>query len=379
MHIWEIPRPAWLEIDLGVLSQNMREVRRITSLKAKIMAVVKANAYGHGAERVAEVLLANGADRLGVATLGEGIILRDTGIKAPIMVLGHVPKGHVDMALAYDINQTVYGYEAALAISEKAKKQGKTAVIHIKLDTGMGRIGFLPGAKGVEQVCKIMQLPSLYVEGIYTHFPKADSIDKSFTLNQCRLFDEFVAQVEERGHKFALRHVANSAALVDMPQTHYDMVRPGIILFGHYPSDEVDHNKINIASAMTLKAVVSHVKWVPKGASISYECAYVTDEPSLIASLPLGYGDGYSRRFSNYGQVLIRGKRFPVVGRVCMDQMMVNVTGLSDLQVGEEVVIIGSQGDESITVEEIAAAEGTINYEIMCMLSERLPRIYINK
>jgi len=375
----EVPRPAWIEVDLAAIKNNIRAVRAIVRPQTEIMAVVKANAYGHGIEKIAFTLLDNGADRLGVATLGEGVSLRLSGIMAPVLVLGYVPGDQVDMAIKYHISQTVYSLNEALSISKKACENNKKATIHIKIDSGMGRIGFLPTQESVRDICCICQLPGLYVEGIYTHFAKADYADKAYTRHQLAVFTQMLADLKDRNCGFDICHAANSAAMIDMPETHFDLVRPGIVLYGHYPSEEVDKHKIKLKPALSLKARISHVKRVPAGTPISYGCCYYTAGDSVIASLPLGYADGYLRRFCDDGcEVLLRGQRVKIVGTICMDQMMLDVTSLPEVKVGEEVVLIGAQGDDRITLEELASKNGTINYEIVCMLSERLPRIYIN-
>ena len=379
MHnIWDIPRPAWVEVNLPLITHNVREIRRIVKPETEIMAVVKANGYGHGAERIAFTVLDSGANRLGVATLGEGVCLRMAGIMAPIMVLGYVAADQADVAIKYNIGQTVYSFAAAQAISLKAQERNKKALVHIKVDTGMGRIGFLPNESSVEEVIRIMKLPGLFVEGIYTHFSTADYKDKTWTLAQKEIFEDFCQAITDKGFNIPIKHAANSAAMIDMPETHYDMVRPGIAIYGSYPSDEVDHSIIDIIPALSVKARVSCVKEVPAGTPVSYGRKYITPGPRIIASLPLGYGDGYSRSLSTSGEVLLRGKRVPIVGSICMDQLMVDVTELGGVDIGEKAVMIGKDGNENISIEEIAEKTGTINHEILCMLSERMPRRYVD-
>ncbi len=373
-----VPRPAWIEVDLAAMTNNIQEIRRITKKGTAIMAVVKANAYGHGAEQIAFTVLDHGADRLGVATLGEGVSLRLAGVMAPILVLGWVAPDQAEIAIKYNITQTVFTYEAARAISEKAMERNKKATIHIKVDSGFGRIGFLPNSQSVDDICRILALPGLYVEGLYTHFSCADIPDLSYTRKQLAIFIDFVDKLRARGHVIPMLHAANSAALVNMPETHFDMVRPGMIIYGHYPTEDVNHDLMRIIPALSVKARVSYVKTLPAGSGISYGNSFVTRRETIVASLPIGYGDGYSRRFSNVGTVLIRGKRVPIIGNICMDQLMLDVTDLGGADIGEEVVVIGSQGDDRVTLEEMAELDGTINYEVVCMLSERLPRIYLN-
>ncbi|MGB9791452.1 MAG: alanine racemase [Thermacetogeniaceae bacterium] len=369
-------RPAWAEIDLDALAHNVREIRRVTHPKAQIMAVVKANGYGHGVEPVSRTALCNGADWLGVALLQEAVLLREKGINAPLVILGYTPDEDVEDVVAYDIAQTIFTWEGALAMAAAAKRLGKIAKIHIKIDTGMGRLGFPPTKETVETIFRIAHLPGVEVEGIYTHFAAADEADKSFTEEQFSRFIWIIKQLVARGVYIRWKHCANSAALLDLQYTHLDLVRPGIVLYGLFPSPEVRHDTVRLIPVMSLKARVAFVKEVPAGTSISYGRTYVAKEPKRIATVPLGYADGYSRLLSNRGEVLIKGKRAPVVGRVCMDQIMVDVTHIPDVVQGDEVVLLGRQGEEEITAEEIAERIGTINYEVVCMISERVPRIY---
>ncbi len=378
MNIWVVPRPAFAEVNLKAIANNVAQIKKVLAPQTQLMAVVKANAYGHGAEKISHTVLKNGADRLGVATLGEGVCLRMAGIMAPILVLGYVAADQTDVAIKYNIIQTVYTLEAAEAISQKAKERNKTATIHLKIDTGMGRIGFLPGnEESLQQIERIFQLPNLYVEGIYTHLARADERDKTFAYEQLASFDDFLSKMRQKGLTVPIVHAANSAATMELPQSHYNMVRPGIVLYGHRPSDEVDMSRFSLQPALTLRAQVSCVKELPPGSPIGYGSKFVTQRRSVIASLPVGYADGFSRLLFPGYQVLIRGKRCPVVGNICMDQMMVDITELGQVPVGEEAILIGKQGDDCITVEEIAKQMGTINYEVICMLSERLPRVYV--
>lgn len=375
--IKEVSRPVWAEINLAAVSHNVREIRRIIKPETKIMAVVKANGYGHGALNIARTALENGADYLAVATLGEGVKLRGQGIEAPILVLGYTTLDQVADLLIYQITTTIFTLEMAQALSKEALARGEKARVHIKIDTGMGRIGFPPKKETIDIVKQIAGMEGLLVEGIFTHFSVADELDKSYTKEQFHKFTHLIAALEEEGIFIPIKHAANSAAIIDLPETHLDMVRAGIILYGLYPSPEVDSNKINLQPALELKARVSFVKKVAPGTSISYGRKFITEKESVIASLPIGYADGYTRRLSNQGEVLLRGKRVPVVGTVCMDQLMIDASLIPDVKIDDEVVIIGRQGKECITVEEIAERLKTINYEIICMLSERIPRIYL--
>jgi alanine racemase len=369
-------RPAWVEVDLNAIAHNMREIRSIVRPETEIMAVVKANGYGHGAVQVAKTVLKYGATRLGVATLGEAVEIREKGISVPILVLGYTPEEQAETAIEYDVAQSIYTFEMAQACARTAEKKGKRAIIHLKIDTGMGRIGFLPSSATIMEIKKIFNMPWLFVEGIFTHFAVADCLDKTFTRQQFNKFQEVVHTLEQEGVEIPLKHAANSAAVIDLPQTHLNLVRPGIIIYGLYQSKEVDQQKISLQPALTLKAKVSFVKNVALGTSISYGRRYITEKEALIATLPLGYADGFDRMLSNRGEVLLHGKRVSVVGTVCMDQFMVNASKAPDTKIGDEAVIIGVQGHEQISVEEIAERLNTINYEILCMLSQRVPRVY---
>ncbi len=370
-------RPVWAEIDLGAIANNIREIRRVTRPQAKVMAVVKANAYGHGAREVSNVALKNGADWLGVALLQEAVQLRDAGFSVPILILGYTSLDQLKSVVDYELRQTIYSLEQAKALSAAAVKAGKEALAHVKIDTGMGRIGLLPEQATVQRILEMVRLPGLELEGIYTHFAVADAADKAYTQNQFQRFLRVLEQLKNKGLEFPVRHAANSAAVIDLPETHLDIVRPGLIIYGMYPSREVKREKIKLQQAMSLKAEISHVKKVGPGTAISYGCTYVTKNDAVIASLPLGYADGYTRFLSNKAEVLIKGQRVPLVGRVCMDQCMVDVTGLKpEVSMGDEAVLLGGQQEQFISVDELAEKIGTINYEVVCMVSCRVPRVY---
>lgn len=371
-----ITRPVWAEINLDAIAHNVREIRRITSAQAKIMAIVKADGYGHGAEMVARTALENGAERLGVAILNEGLALRQCGIEAPILILGYTPEEEASLLVENDLTQTVFSLSLAQAISEAAVKLGKKAKIHLKLDTGMGRIGIVP-EEVIDFVQNLFSLPNLEVEGMFTHFAVADEIDKTYTEEQFSKFMEAVKSLEQAGIRLPIYHVCNSAATIDLSHMHLDMVRPGIILYGLYPSPNVKKERIVLRPAMSLKAKVGQVKKVVKGSSVSYGRRYVAENERVIATLPLGYADGLTRLLFAKGRALIQGQRVPLVGRVCMDQCMVDVSHLTNLKAGETAVLMGCQGEECIPVEEIAEQIGTINYEVVCMLSKRVPRVYL--
>lgn len=371
-----VTRPVWAEISLANIVHNYREVRRLVGPKVRVMGIVKANAYGHGAVEVARALAEAGADCFGVAILNEAIVLREGGIDQPILILGWTPPEDYARALQYDITLTIYSLAEAEALSRKAIECNNKATVHLKIDTGMGRIGLAADSNSVAEVQKILFLPGLEVEGIFTHFAKADEKDKTYTIRQLELFQDFVKQVEEEsGYSFPLKHAANSAAIIDHPEAYFDLVRPGIILYGLNPSLEVQLSRVELRQAMSLKARVTHVKQVPPGTAISYGGRFVTTEDTLIASLPLGYADGYSRLLSGKARVLWQGQVAPIVGRVCMDQTMFKASGL-DVQKGDVVTLIGKDGDNFLPVDELALILGTINYEVVCMISDRVPRVY---
>lgn len=371
---------AWAEINLDNIAHNVREIRRITAKKAEIMGVVKADAYGHGVMETAKTLLDNGVTRLAVSILDEAIQLRKNGIKVPILILSYTDPARAEEVIKYDITQTVFSHDLAEALSEAAVKMNRKVKVHIKIDTGMTRVGFMPGYSAVKNVVKISKLPGLIIEGIFTHFASADERDKDYTYMQFERFMSICSELGRIGVHIPLKHVCNSAAIIEFPEMHLDMVRPGIIIYGLYPSEEVDKSKINLRAAMSLKANVIMVKDVEKETSISYGRIFTTKRNSRIATIPIGYADGYTRLLNGKGRVLINGEIAPVVGRICMDQCMVDVTDLAgEVHVGDEVVLFGRQGSREISVEEVASQIGTINYELVCVVGKRIPRAYLQE
>jgi alanine racemase len=370
-------RPVWAEVDLDCLAHNMRETRRVTPKETLIMVAVKADGYGHGAPEAAEVFLENGADRLCTATLDEAVQLRRLGFTAPILCLGYVPEYLYGVALEYGVGVTVYRLDHARALREAATGMGVEAVAHVKLDTGMGRLGFRISEATVDEVAEVSGLNGVNLEGVFTHFAVADEADKGYTRMQFTRFMDVVDALEARGVEIPLKHVSNSAAIIDFPEYSLDMVRPGIMLYGFYPSPHVDHGRVSLRPAMTLKAKASHVKEVPESAGISYGLTYKTGRRSVIATVPVGYADGYSRRLSNLGWVAVEGARAPIVGRVCMDQCMVDVTDIPGVSVGDVVTLMGDGSGGSPHVEEVAAWMGTITHEVTCGVSRRVPRVYL--
>ncbi len=369
---------AWAEVDLDAIAHNLREIRRITNKKSEIMGVVKADAYGHGVMEVVRTILENGATCLAVSMLDEAIQLRKNNIDVPILILSYTDPIRVADIIKYDVTQAVFSHDLARALSEEAVRQKKNVKIHIKIDTGMTRVGFMPGYSAVKNVLEISKLPRIIIEGLFTHFASADELDKSYTDMQFERFMGICSELNRIGVYIPVKHVANSAAIIEFPNMHLNLVRPGIIQYGMYPSNEVDAKKINLKSAMTLKANVILVKEVENNTCISYGRTFKTSRVSKIATIPIGYADGYTRLMSNKGKVLINGEFAPVVGRICMDQCLVDVTDLgSEVTVGDEVVLFGKQGNNEITVEEIAAIMGTINYEVVCIIGKRIPRVYL--
>jgi alanine racemase len=368
---------AWADIDLNAIAHNVAELRRITHPKARFMAVVKANAYGHGAIEVAKEALNHGAQNLGVARISEGLQLRLAGIDAPILVLGYTPPELIPRLIQANLTPTVYSEEAARAISDYALSCGKTVRIHIKTDTGMGRLGFtLKESRSLSDIETIARLPGIEIEGIFTHFATADSRDKTFAKVQLELFTDFTDKLRRRGLEIPVRHAANSAAIMEMPESHLDMVRAGIALYGLYPSDETDKTRIKLKPAMTLKSGVIHLKQVPAGFAVSYGCTYQTPKPTVIATVSIGYADGLNRLLSSRGYMLVRGQRAQIVGRVCMDLTMLDVGHIPDVKIGDEVVVFGSQENASVSVDDIASMLNTINYEIVSTITARVVRQY---
>ena len=356
-------------IHTGAIIHNYNEIKKQIPHGTAVMPVIKADAYGHGALTFAN-LLKDEADYFAVATVDEAVELRIKGITNPILVLGHTFSEEQEDAVKNDIILTVTSYEDAVSISDIAKALGKEAKVHIAVDTGMRRIGFKSEEESVAIIEKIASLKNIKIDGVFTHFATADEADKSFTKVQAKRFFDFVKELDA-GY---IRHCGNSAAIMQHKETSFDMMRPGIILYGLYPSDEVDKSVLELKPVMELVSHVSYVKDIEKGDAVSYGRTFVADKKMRIATIPVGYADGYPRLLSNKGRVIINGKYAPIVGRICMDQFMVDVTDIENVQVGTKATLMGSDGETSVTADEIAFLTGTINYEVVCGVSKRVPR-----
>jgi alanine racemase len=366
-------RPTWLEVDLGAIAGNLHRIRQIVGPQVDVMAVLKADGYGHGAIRIARTAVNNGAHMLGVACLSEGVLLRQADIGAPILVLGYTPAWQARDAVLHHVTATVFDLDTARAFSRAAGEVGQIARVHVKVDTGMGRLGLLPD-QVLPFLLEAIRLPSLQVEGIFTHFSVADDADKSYTRWQLRRFSSLLDQVREAGISIPLIHAANSAALLTLPEARFDMVRLGIAIYGLAPSEETPLPP-GFRPAFQFKTRVAQVKDLPPGSAVSYGNTYRTRGEETIAVIPVGYADGFRRAPARWQYVLVHGQRAPIVGRVCMDQTMINVTHIPGVRQGDEVVLIGRQGDRAITVEQVAEWLGTINYEVISEILARVPRV----
>lgn len=367
-------RPTVAIIDLDAIAFNMKQIRRIVGPGIKICPAVKADGYGHGAPEISRVLERNGADMLSVATPEEAIELREAGISLPTLLLGCVLPEQIPLLIEYQITSTICDLDFAQRLSVNALASGSVVNVHIKVDTGMGRIGVL-SRETVDFVSAVSQMKGLHIEGIFTHFPSADEDDMSFTHQQIAEFGELCEAIEASGIRIPICHAANSAAILNVPDSFMNMVRPGIMVYGHCDFKPLCP-PVELRPALTLKSKVVFLKTLPAGCTVSYGRTYVTGKKTVIATVPIGYADGYSRRLSNKADALVHGMRVPVVGTVCMDQMMLDVSQVPDVRAGDEVVLYGKQGGEEIAVEEIAQILGTISYEVLCSISKRVPRLY---
>lgn len=363
-------RPTWAEINLKNLEYNLLQIKKRVTLGTKIMVTVKADAYGHGLIPVAKRLSACGVDFFGVASIDEGIRLREAGVRVPVLILGLILKKDIAPLFKYNFSTTVCEEELPKALNNMARNLGKRVNVQVKVDTGMGRIG-VQHYDAYNLVTKIGKLKHINIEGVFTHFAFAD-LNKEFTFYQIDLFDRLIKKLEKDGIKIPLVHAANSMGILDYKNSHFNMVRPGLITYGLYPKDNL---RIKLKPVLSLKTRVVFIKNVSRGIGISYGHDYITERATRIATLPIGYGDGYPRNLSNKAEVLIRGRRFKMCGKICMDQIMVDLNS-AEIKVADEVVLIGVQGKEKITAEELALKSGTIPYEIVCGLGSRIPRVY---
>ncbi len=368
-------RPVWAEINLDHLAHNIKQFKDLVGPETQIMAVVKADAYGHGAIEVSKVALEAGAASLAVAFLEEAVELRRANIKAPILLLGYTDPVYSTTLLDYKLTPTVFGFETASEFSARASELGVELPVHIKVDTGMGRIGLLP-EEALEVVSRIVNLPNLKIEGLFTHFAAAEEINNSYTESQLNLFIRIHESCLEKGISFPMLHAANTAGAINYKGSHFNAIRLGIGMYGCYPDVGMESDNLQLYPALSLKSRVVLVKKVPPGTAISYGCTYRTAKESLIATIPIGYADGYSRLQSNRGHIIVRGERAKVAGRVCMDHLMADVSHIPGVRLGDEVVIYGRQGNREVKVEEAAGNAGTINYEILCAIGKRVPRLY---
>ena len=376
----EAIRPAWVEVNLSNLDYNIKNIRAKIGDRDMI-GVIKADAYGHGSVEVAAERRDNGEKIFAIATLQEAITLREAGAKEEIIMLGLTPDMYADTIVNYDITPVVCDAANAAAIDAAAAAAGKTVRGLIAVDTGMGRIGYLPDDANidaaVEDVKKIAALKNFKIRGLFSHMSTADAFDKTYSHEQGAKYNKFYDALTAAGVEIPWKTLANSASIMELPTVHFDACRPGIILYGCYPSDEVDVNELSIKPVMSVKANIVHLKDVPAGFSVGYGRRYISETPSKIATLALGYADGYPRPYSQFAKVIVNGVMAPVAGNICMDQCMVDVTDVPDVKVGDEVIIMGTDGKNTILADDIAKATGTINYEICCAFGQRLPKVYV--
>ena len=375
----EALRPAWAEINLKNFDYNVKQIIKKVGPEKDFIGVIKADAYGHGSVECAQVLRENGVRIFAIATLDEAIKLRNAGAKEEIIILGLTPDMYADTIIDYDITPVTCSYENAKAFSDAAAAKGKTVCGLIAVDTGMGRIGYIPEELdyAVEDVKKISQLPNFKIRGMFSHMSTADSYDKTYSHGQeakfLKMYDAFTAA----GIDIPWKTLANSASVMELPTVHFDAVRPGIILYGQYPSHEVNRAELDIKPVMEVKAVIMHLKDVPADFSVGYGRKYISKAPAKIATINLGYADGYPRPYSKDAKVIVNGVLCPIAGNICMDQCMIDVTNVPDVKIGDEVIVMGSDGRLEISAEDIADATGTINYEICCAFGQRLPKVFI--
>ena len=368
---------VYATVDLDAVVSNMKSMREALPASTGIMGVVKADGYGHGAVPVARAMDPY-VEGYAVSNIDEGISLRRHGIKTPILILGVTHSQRFEDLLRYDIQPAMFRLKEAKELSELAAEQGKKAKIHLALDTGMSRIGMQPDRESAKEAAQMAALYGIELEGLFTHFARADEADKSFYQTQFERYQEFLSYLKEYGVTIPVRHCSNSAGIVEnLDSNQMDMVRAGICIYGLYPSDEVDRNRVKLTPAMEIKSFITYIKEIAPGTPVSYGSTFVSEHAMRVATIPTGYADGYNRGLSNRGSVLIRGKRAKILGRICMDQFMVDVTDIPEAEEDDEVTLIGKDGEDEITVEEMAACFGGFHYEIICDIGKRVPRVYI--
>lgn len=372
-------RAAWAEINVSNLDHNIKQIKEKVGPNKKITGIIKADGYGHGSVKVATVLRANGIESFGVATLSEAVRLREAGfVLEEIVVLGLTPDPYVDTIIEHRLTPVVCDFKNAQAISLAAEKAGIIINGFIAVDSGMGRIGYNPeDSASIEDVKAIAGLPNFKIQGLFSHFATADAEDKTYSAVQEQRYAVFYKKLVDAGVELPCRTLSNSAAIMEIPSAHYDMVRPGIILYGCYPSDEVDRSGIDLKPVMSVKANIVHLKKVPAGTTVSYGRKWTATKDSIIATIPLGYADGFPRPYSGKGKVIVNGVIAPIAGNICMDQCMIDVTNVPYVRLGDEVTIMGKDGIHEILADDIATATGTINYEIVCAFGQRLPKVYV--
>ncbi|MGB6127154.1 MAG: alanine racemase [Psychrilyobacter sp.] len=373
-----VKRPVWVEVNLDNLRHNMREIKKQIKSGTEVMAVVKADAYGHGALGVIDALKAENINKFAVAVLSEAIEIRDKDKDIQIILLGYTPDANLEEVIKWDITPTIYSLRQAKVLDELAKQHGKKIAVHINVDTGMHRVGLPIKQRTVEVIKEISEMDNLYLEGVYTHFAVADEADKWYTLKQVEEFKYIIEELKKLGVEVPIKHVSNSAAILDLPEFNYDMVRAGLLMYGHYPSEVQEKDKvIDLKQVMSLHSKIYHIRTLEKGESVSYGLTYTVNRESRTGLIPIGYADGYSRGLSNKGKVIIKGKNViaKVAGTICMDKFVVDITGL-DVNGGDEVILFGEDEYNKVTPEDIANILGTISYEVLCNVSKRVPRVY---
>lgn len=369
---------TWVEIDLDAIAHNINEVKKVIKNNTKIMAVIKSNAYGHGIYEVARTAINEGVERFAVSNIDEGLFLRSKGVNSPILIFGYTPKQRFMELIENNLTQSVFSVETAEALSETAVKLCKNATIHIKIDSGLGRIGFpLHEKNSINEIVNIFELPGITIEGAFTHFASAGARNKTYAYYQLDQYLNLIKLLENRGLKIPIKHVANSAAILDLHESHLNMVRPGVLIYGLYPTKVENRYKVNLREAFSLKTRVIFSKDVPPGECVGYGCKCKTSKPERILTVPVGFGDGIPSRIAERGEVIIGGKRYSIVGGMSMNYSMINAGNVRDIAQGDEVVIIGSQGSEKISLENIAQNCNVVKAEITCSISDRIKKVYI--